>query len=343
MNGINSRINSPQSRLWLGVVLTGLYVVVPLIFGQNNYLMSLLISSLIIGGIALSWALLGNLGGMVSFGHAAFFGVGAYCSAIFTLKFGTPVLISLMLGGVGAVVASVLMMPVLRLRGPYFALAILAYAHIFKIVATEWNAMTGGAGGLSSIPNLPTVLGVDFASKTGSYLLLLTLLIAFVWGYDLIRKSTYGLALRAMHDSEDATQIVGVNSTLLKAAMLMVSAFMCGMIGAFNAHHINFLEPDYAFSSIWVAIPIVAAIFGGYRTIIGPIVGAVVVYLIDQLIFKNIFPSGHQLILGMLLVGMIILSPNGLLPLIARLFSRLIATISRGKSGGNSGENNAAT
>jgi len=210
------------------------------------------------------------------------------------------------------------MLPVLRLRGPYFALAILAYAHIFRILATEWSSVTGGAGGINNIPALPAVLGFDLASKTGAYLVVLTLVVACAFAYSRIRASHYGIALRAMHDSEDATRVVGVNSTLLKGAMLLVSAFMAGLFGAFNAHYINFLEPDYAFNSLWVTLPIVAAIFGGYRTILGPVLGAVVVYLVDQLIFKSLIPTGHQLVLGVLLVAMIVFSPNGLLPLLQK-------------------------
>lgn len=301
--------------------LLAVYIAVPLAFGSDNYVMSLVVASMVIGGIALSWALLGNLGGMVSFGHSAFFGVGAYTSAVLSMKFGIPVFVAMLLGGAGAVVASLTMLPVLRLRGPYFALAILAYAHIFRILATEWTSVTGGSGGLSNVPRLPEIMGYDFSSKTGGYLVILTIVLAFAAIYQYIRRSHYGLALRAMHESEDATRVVGVNSTLLKGLMLLVSAFMCGVVGAFNAHYINFLEPDYAFSGLWVTIPIVAAIFGGYRTITGPIVGAMVVYLIDQLIFKNIMPSGHQLVLGVLLVAMIVFSPEGLLSLV-RKFTR---------------------
>lgn len=301
--------------------LLAVYIAVPLAFGSDNYVMSLVVASMVIGGIALSWALLGNLGGMVSFGHSAFFGVGAYTSAVLSMKFGIPVFVAMLLGGAGAVVASLTMLPVLRLRGPYFALAILAYAHIFRILATEWTSVTGGSGGLSNVPRLPEIMGYDFSSKTGGYLVILTIVLVFAAIYQYIRRSHYGLALRAMHESEDATRVVGVNSTLLKGLMLLVSAFMCGVVGAFNAHYINFLEPDYAFSGLWVTIPIVAAIFGGYRTITGPIVGAVVVYLIDQLIFKNIMPSGHQLVLGVLLVAMIVFSPEGLLSLV-RKFTR---------------------
>jgi branched-chain amino acid transport system permease protein len=299
---------------WAAILLT--CGAVPLLLGQNNYVMSLIIAALVIGGIALAWALLGNLGGMVSFGHSAFFGVGAYVSALLTMEAGVPVMLGLLLGGVGAVVASVVMLPVLRLRGPYFALAILAYAHIFKIVATEWSSVTGGSGGLSGIPQFPEILGFDLSGKAGSYLIIVAILLVFIVCYQAIRKSHYGIALRAMHDSEDATRVVGVNSTFLKAMMLFVSAFMTGVVGAFNVHYIGFLEPDYAFNGVWITLPIIAAIFGGYRTIWGPLLGALTVYLVDQLVFKNLIPSGHQLILGGLLVIMIIFSPRGLVPVL---------------------------
>ena len=318
----------PPGRGWplcIALLAVG-YVAVPLLLGANQYIMSLIVAALVIGCVALSWALLGNLGGMVSFGHSAFFGVGAYVSATVTLKAGLPVPAGMALGGAGAVVASLAMLPVLRLRGPYFALAILAYAHIFRIVATEWTSVTGGSGGIGNIPVLPAPLpnmfGADMGGKTGAYLVILTIVLLFALAYRAIRASHYGLALRAMHDSEDATRVVGVNSTLLKGLMLMVSAFMAGVAGAFNAHYLNFLEPDYAFNGVWVTLPIVAAIFGGYRTIAGPVLGALVVYLLDQLVFKALIPTGHQLVLGGLLVAMIIFSPTGLLPLLQKPASK---------------------
>jgi branched-chain amino acid transport system permease protein len=305
------------NKLFVALVVVA-YAVVPFALGSNNYVMSMIVAALIIGGVALSWALLGNLGGMVSFGHSAFFGVGAYVSAITTVKLGVPVLVAVPLGGIGAVLASIVMMPVLRLRGPYFALAILAYAHIFRILATEWSSVTGGSGGVAGIPGFPILFGFDFGTKMGAYLIALTLVVLFALAYHRIRGSYYGIALRAMHDSEDATRVVGVNSTLLKGLMLMVSAFMAGVFGAVNAHYINFLEPDYAFNALWVTLPIVAAIFGGYRTISGPVIGALVVYLADQLVFKSIMPTGHQLVLGVLLVAMIVFSPSGLMSLLRK-------------------------
>lgn len=308
-------MSGPRTLAGLGLLLA--YVAVPLLLDSNPYVMSLIVASLVLGGVALAWALLGNLGGMVSFGHNAFFGVGAYVAAIATTRYGLPVLPALLLGGAGALLAAILMLPVLRLRGAYFALAILAFAHIFRILANEWTSVTNGAGGIANIPMLPQWSG-QMNSKTGAYLIILTIVLLFALAYHRIRASHYGLALRAMHGSEDATRVVGVNSTLLKGAMLMVSAFMTGVVGAFNAHYINYLEPDYAFSTAWVSLPIVAAIFGGYRTLAGPVLGALAVFLADQLIFKALIPTGHQLVLGALLVGMIIFSPSGLLPLLKK-------------------------
>ena len=306
-----------RSAAWIALA-TALYVLVPLAFAGNFYLMSMIVAALTIGGIALAWALLGNLGGLVSFGHAAFFGVGSYASALLVMKAGWPIGVSLIAGGVCAALAAVLILPALRLRGPYFALAVLAYAHIFRIVATEWKGLTNGAGGIGNIPRFPVVLGYDFASKTGAYWIVLSLVLAFALIYTWVRDSHQGLALRAMHDSEDATRAVGVNSLLLKSLMLFLSAFMTGVMGAFNAHYINFLEPDYAFSGLWTMLPIVAAIFGGYRTITGPLIGAVVVYLADQLVFKAFMPIGHQIVLGALLGAMILFSPEGLLSVFAQ-------------------------
>lgn len=300
--------------LWAAVAV--LYLVVPFLLKGNSYILSMTVSSLIVAGVAVAWALLGNLGGMVSFGHAAFFGLGAYASALLSMKAGVPVLLAIPLGGLFAAIASLAMLPALRLSGPYFALAILAYAHIFRILATELSSLTGGSAGLSSIPGLPMPGG--FLSGLGPYLLVLSIVLAFCAVYAWVRRSDYGVALRAMQESEDATRVVGVNSALLKSWMLLLSAFMTGTIGAFNAHIINFLEPDYAFNASWSILPIVAAIFGGYRSITGPVVGAVAIYLVDQLVFKAVLSSGHQIILGVLLAAMILFAPDGLLSLFGK-------------------------
>ncbi|MDR6869485.1 branched-chain amino acid transport system permease protein [Bosea sp. BE125] len=300
------------------LLILAVAIAVPIAFGGNSYVMGLMVSGLIVAGVALAWALLGNLGGMVSFGHAAFFGVGAYTSAILSAKFGLPVPLALLAGACGAALCSVVMLPALRLSGPYFALAILAYAHIFKILATEATSITGGSAGFQRFPPLPTILGLDLSSRVGSYGLLVILVAICAAIYLAVKRSHVGTALRAMAESEDATRVVGVNATLLKAWMLLLSAFITGLFGAMNAHIINFLEPDYAFSASWSILPIIAAIFGGYRTILGPVAGAVLIYLFDQIVAKELLPVGHEILLGVLLAGMILIAPNGLFGMFQR-------------------------
>lgn len=294
----------------------------PLVLGLSNYFLGLLISALILSGVSLAWALLGNLGGMVSFGHAAFFGVGAYASALLSARLGLPVLVAIPVAGLCAMIASLAMLPALRLSGPYFALAILAYAQIFRILATEATWLTGGGGGLQRYPGLPVILGFDLSSRTGSYVLLLAVVAACAAAYVAVRRSHVGLALRAIAESEDATRVVGVNSVLLKSWMLLLSAFMTGVFGALNAHIIGFLEPDYAFSGTWSLMPVIAAIFGGYRTVAGPIGGAVIIYLFDQVVGKSLIAVGHQIILGIVLVMMVLAAPNGLLGLLTQRTAR---------------------
>ncbi|MBE7196239.1 MAG: branched-chain amino acid ABC transporter permease, partial [Parafilimonas terrae] len=192
------------------------------------------------------------------------------------------------------------------------------YAQIFRILATEASWLTGGGAGFQRYPGLPTVFGIDLASRTGSYLLLVACVTLCALAYLAVRRSHIGLALRAIADSEDATRVVGVNSTFLKSLMLLLSAFITGVFGALNAHIIGFLEPDYAFSGVWSLMPIIAAIFGGYRTILGPIGGAVIIYLFDQVVAKGLIAVGHQIILGFVLVVMVLAAPNGLLGLVKK-------------------------
>ena len=303
-------------------VLAVVYLAVPALWGASPYVLSLLVAGFIVAGVALAWALLANLGGMVSFGHSAFFGVGAYVSALLCVHYRLPVAAGIVAGGIGALLASIAMLPVLRLRGPYFALALLAYAGIFRVLALEFDGVTGGAAGVPNIPPLPKVAGFDFGSKLGAYLVVATLVLAYTAVYHRIRISHHGLALRAMHESEDATRVVGVNSALLKAAMLLVSAFMTGTLGALNAHYINFIDPDYAFDVGWTLLPVVAVVFGGYRTLTGPVVGGVGIFLVDQLVFKALIGTGHQLMLGAVLAVMVLFGPDGLVPLVASRWKR---------------------
>lgn len=319
-----------ESVVGLGLVA---FALSPLLFGISNYVLGLLISALVLSGLSISWALLGNLGGMVSFGHAAFFGVGAYASALLAARAGVPVVVSVPLGGLIAAISALTMLPALRLSGPYFALAILAYSEIFRILATEASGITGGTSGLQRFPGLPTIFGIDFASRSGCYGLMVIMVGLAAFLYIGIRKSHVGMALKAIGGSEDATRVVGVDSLRLKLAMLLVSAFIAGVFGALNAHVIGFLEPDYAFNGMWSEMPIIAAVFGGYRSVLGPTLGAIVIYLFDQMIAKSLIPIGHQILLGVLLGAMVLVASNGMAGLATRIGRAIRPAPSNG--GGN--------
>ncbi len=304
-----------------GVLL--LLAAAPLVLDFGDYTLGLLVSALVISGLALSWALLGNLGGMISFGYAAFFGVGAYTSALASARLGVPVALAVPLGGVVAALSAISMLPTLRLSGPYFALAILAYAQIFRILATEASSITGGSTGLQRYPGLPKLLGFDLSTRSGAYVVVLGAVALFACVYSAIRRSHIGTALRAIAHSEIATRVVGVDSLRLKAAMLFLSAFMAGVFGALNAHVIGFLDPDYAFGGQWSVMPVIAAVFGGYHTVLGPVFGAMVIYLFDQIIAKSFIPVGHEILLGFVLAFMVLIAPNGIAGLAGTLIHRL--------------------
>ena len=293
-------------------------------FFLNDYYLMIIISSLVIAGLALSWAMLSNLGGMTSFGHAAFFGIASYASAIVTMRCGVPVLIAIPFAAIIAALSAVLMLPIIRLSGSYFALAILGYAQIFYGLAVEMPQWTNGPAGISSIPPLPEVLGIDFSQRLSAYFLMLVIILIIAFIYGSILRSKTGLALKAIAESEDASLVVGVNAVRLKFLILLLSAFIAGLIGAFNTHLIGSLNPDDAFSANWSLLPIIAAIFGGARTLWGPVIGAVVIYLFDQIVAKEFFAIvfhtsvGHQIILGIILALLILLAPDGLLSLFFR-------------------------
>lgn len=138
---------------------------------------------MVIGGIVLFWVLLGNLGGMISFGYVVFFGVGVYILVVLSMKFGVLVLLGMLLGGVGVLVVVLVMLLVLCLCGLYFVLVILVYVYIFCILVIEWILMIGGLGGFFNIVCLLMVMGVDLLSKIGVYFVILLIVVVFVLVY----------------------------------------------------------------------------------------------------------------------------------------------------------------
>jgi branched-chain amino acid transport system permease protein len=316
-----------------GAVVIGLILLLPCLLGFNPYYLSIFIPALILSAVAMAWNLLAGVCGQVSFGHAAFFGIGAYVSALLTIKGGLNPYAAVPIGGLGGILGSLVIgLPAFRLRGPYFALAILGFAEVVKLLTQNLTWLTGGSHGLLNIPFFPAVklggLSIEFyVSRTANYYVACLLVIATYLVIYLLRRSNPGLAMLAVRADDEAAAGIGVPVLRTKVQALAVSAFFTALMGGFYAHYIRFLTPDSAFDGRWSLMPIVASLFGGMETLIGPMVGALVIAGLDEFLFKMMFETGHQLFLGLLLAVVITWTPAGLLG------NRLRKTTVDGKTG----------
>ncbi len=312
----------PPFHLSERVTALALFVVVlalPFILSFNPYYLSIFISALILGSVSLAWNLLAGVCGQVSFGHAAFFGIGAYASALLVTKAAwNPFLAMLAAAIIGVIGGLIIGIPAFRLRGPYFALSILGFAEVMKLLTLNLTPLTEGSKGIFNIPSLPSIklggMTFDFyVSRTTNYYLAAALMFAIYLLIYLLRYSNIGLAMSAVHGDEETASGIGVPVFKTKLTALTLSAFCTALTGAFYAHYVHFLNPDSAFDGLWSVMPIVGSLFGGIGTLIGPSIGALVITGLDEFLFKRLFETGHKLFFGLLLTIVIVWAPVGLL------------------------------
>jgi branched-chain amino acid transport system permease protein len=300
------------------ILTFALVLILPWVLSFNPYYLSIFIAALILGAVSLAWNFLGGVCGQVSFGHAAFFGIGAYASSLLVVKAGwNPFGAVPVAGFIGMLASLVIGFPAFRLRGPYFALSILGFAEVVKLLTLNLTGLTEGSQGLFNIPSLPTLrwggLTLDFyISRTTNYYLAACLMLAVYLLLYALRSSNAGLAMSAVHGDEETAAGIGVPVYRTKLLALSVSAFCTALMGAFYAHYVHFLNPDSAFDGAWSLMPIVASLFGGMTTLIGPTIGALLITGLDEFVFKYFFETGHKLFFGLLLAVVIVWAPNGL-------------------------------
>lgn len=303
----------------IAIVTLVVVLALPFILSFNPYYLSIFISALILGSVSLAWNLLAGGCGQVSFGHAAFFGIGAYASALLVMKAGwNPFLAMVVAAVIGVIGALIIGIPAFRLRGPYFALSILGFAEVMKLLTLNLTSLTEGSKGIFNIPSLPSIkfagMTFDFyISRTTNYYLAAALMFAIYLVIYFLRHSNTGLAMSAVHGDEETAAGIGVPVFRTKVTALTVSAFCTALMGAFYAHYIHFLNPDSAFDGFWSVMPIVGSLFGGIGTLIGPSIGALVITGLDEFVFKRFFETGHKLFFGLLLAIVIVWAPVGLL------------------------------
>ncbi len=294
-----------------------LAVLTPILVGPRDYLLYLGTMALVFSVLAESWSLPARAG-LISFGHAAFFGVGAYTSALMSLRLqvspwialGAAALVAALSGLVAAEVAG-------NLAGPYFSLATLALSEILRVVALHWTDMTEGAWGLVGIPGLPRLepgrLGLLVGARGTDYYAALLMLAAVCGTHAWIDQAPMGLALRAIHQGEARAIASGVDARRMKRIALAVSGLFAGLAGALHAHIFHWVDPSSVFSLNLSVLPLIMAMFGGSGYLLGPALGAVVLYLSNELIFQPLAPGGHLWLYGGAVILVVLALPDGIL------------------------------
>jgi branched-chain amino acid transport system permease protein len=253
--------------------------------------------------LALSWNIISGFTGYTSFGHVAFYGIGAYACAILVADHGWPWLATL---GVGALVAGVVAIalgyPVLRLKGPYFAIAMLGAAEGTRVVVTVWDRLTHGGVGIS-FPATENSFETYYAMLG---LMVVTILVAYAVGH-----SRFGVRLNAIREDEGAAEALGVDATRYKLAAFTLSAVFPAMAGGIQAYKVLYIDPPSVFFvQITIAMALMSML-GGKGTVIGPIVGALLLYTAQELTWVN-FPTAHLIAYGLFIIVVARFLPRGL-------------------------------
>jgi len=300
-----------------GLILLLLLLIIPLIV-DSNYLYSTLVIIGLYTIIVQGLGILMGYAGQVSFGHAAFFGLGGYAAAILTTQFRWPTLLALLASVLlPGIIAALIGRQTLKLRELYLALATLGFGILVHIFFNEGGELTGGPSGISSIPNL-SIGSFSFDSDQKFYVLVWILLLLLMFGiYNLIHSRT-GRALCSIRESEYAAENAGIDCARLKLQAFIFSALLAGLAGGLYAFFITFISPS-PFTFHTSVQFVLMAVIGGLGTFWGPLLGAVVVVTLNELL-RELVPllipgagGEYQIIIyGVILVGLMIFQPQGL-------------------------------
>ncbi len=265
--------------------------------------------------LALAWNIAGGYAGLISFGHAAFFGIGAYGSTILLLRLDLTPWLGLWCGGIAAAgFGALLALICARLRGPFFILSTLAAAEVVRIGALNWAGLTGGPEGLS-IPPLPDPANMVFASKPAYAALMLGFLLIVYVITKALEASRYGFYLSAVRDDEDAASAAGVNPLLARTAAMALSAFLSGIGGSLFAQYFLYLDPTFMISpELSFQFALLPAV-GGLGTTIGPVLGSLVITPLSELLRSFVGNAAlglHLVIYSAVLIVVMLYFPGGL-------------------------------
>ncbi|AEG92942.1 branched-chain amino acid ABC transporter permease [Ramlibacter tataouinensis] len=288
------------------------------VFARSGVVLNFTMMALYACLMAQAWNLLGGYGGQFSFGHALFFGTGAYVQAIAQLGAGLNPWLALPLAVLAAAAAG-LGVGALSfrwgLKGSYFALVTLAFAEVARILALSVD-FTGGGVGLM-VPLRTGAAHLQFAGRGGYVLLMLGLVVLALLATCWLRHSRFGARLQAVRDNEDAARAVGVDPLRVKLGAIGLSAGFMGAAGAFYVQVFQYIDPAIAYGPHTSVEALVAAIVGGLGTLWGPVLGALALHLLADLT-RNLFgqlPGINMVIYGAVLILIVMFAPRGVMGL----------------------------
>lgn len=305
-------VGRTRTRIWLvGVaVLTALVALVPPAGGSLSFSFYLMLWITLATGLNI----IAGFTGYMPLGYVAFYGVGAFTTAVLTAKAGWLVYFALPMAGVGGVVLSLLFAPTLQLRGIYFAIVSLALAIIMRLVVANLpESLTGGSFGIT--------LGADSEPVAAFYFMLgvmLAALLTATW----LSQSRLGKALRAIRDDPGAAETLGVNVRAARLKAWMLSALFASLVGGIEAWYTNIVDPQTAFEFLITAKAVIYAIAGGLGTVTGPVVGSIIMVFLDDLIWQR-FPVLNVFLLGIAIVLLVLFLPRGIVGTLVRARPRL--------------------
>ncbi len=304
----------------LFIAFSLLVVAVPLLF-SGGYLMNVLVFVGINTMLAIALNLLLGYAGQISLGHAGFFGLGAYLSGILTTTCSVNPWVAMpAAAAVVGCLAGLIGFPILKLKGHYLAMATLGLGIIMYIVFNETVDLTGGPSGLSAIPNLK-LAGVSFDSDIKNYYLIWSFTLAVMLFSLNLANSRVGRALRAVHDSEVAAQVLGVNARLLKVQIFALSAVISSLAGSLYAHTMTFVAPaSFGFNFSIELLTMV--VIGGLGSIYGSFLGAALLTLLPE--FLRGANEYNIIIYGGLLMVMVMYMPGGLVRGVPALYRKVV-------------------
>ncbi len=307
-----------QKNAYFGLfIVMAILAVLPFVL-PNSFYVDLVIRMAINAVIVLGLNLLIGFAGQISLGHAGFLGIGAYASAVLPTHFGWHPLLAM---GAGAAVtgalAALVARPIFKLKGHYLAMATLGLGIIINIVLRNEATWTGGPDGMP-VPAMG-LFGFELTSDKQWYWVVALLLSVSVWASLNLIDSPFGRALRALHGSEVASQVVGVDIVRYKVAIFVLSAVFASLMGSITAHYVGFVTPNLAdfFHSIELVTMVV---IGGMASVYGSLVGAVLLTALPQALAT--FEGWETVAFGSILMVCMIFMPKGLVPTLAAKFGK---------------------